>query len=400
VTQRKRTTTIRREGWYYLFVLAFVLTGAILREINLLMVLAGMMIGPLLVNWRMAVAALRNIDVRRTLPEAVHAGDVLAVQIEIANSNRRQGANAVAVDDVTRVGNDVTRVGGPAEGRRVSGGGVLFAHVAAGQSSSAVYRGRPKRGLWRFGPLKVSTSFPLGFIRRTITLREQAEVIVYPKLGKLTRKFEELQNRVHSDGSRSRQRRGLTEGDFYGLRDWRSGDSQRWIHWRTSARTGKLAVRQFEERQHDDLTLIVDLWSPAEPAEEFAERVEQLLSFAATIVAEHCRRGSSRLLLAVGGTQRAIAHGTTSPALLREALGHLALSQPSSERRLGELLSESFKQSHHRKNVLLLSTGRPDIENDSALATLRRDPKWADTLHHLQCPDLTDGRLLEYFDVE
>ena len=396
MAQRKRRTTIRREGWYYLFVLAFVLTGAVLREINLLMILAGMMIGPLLVNWRMAVAALKHIDVRRTLPETVHAGDVLAVQLEIANNNRRLGACAVAVDDVIRVDSDT-------ESRRVGGsvgGGVLFAHVAAGQSASAVYRGRPRRGRWRFGPLKVSTSFPLGFIRRTITLDETAEVIVYPRLGKLTRKFGELQNRAHGDGSRSQHRRGLTEGDFYGLRDWRSGDSRSWIHWRTSARMGTLVVRQFEQRQHDDLALIVDLWSPADPDDQFNERVEQLISFAATIAAERCRRGGSRLLVAVGGTLPAIAQGTASPALLREALRHLALSQPSSERRLDDLLRESFGQPRRWQHALLLSTRSLDVQEEPDLAPLRHDPRWADALDHLKCPDLSGGRLLEYFDVE
>ena len=37
----RKTTTICREGWYYLFVLSFIVTGAILREINLLVVLTG-----------------------------------------------------------------------------------------------------------------------------------------------------------------------------------------------------------------------------------------------------------------------------------------------------------------------------------------------------------------------
>ena len=393
MTKRKRRTTICREGWYYLFVLAFVLTGAILREINLLMVLAGMMIGPLLFNWRMAVAALRNIDVRRTLPEAVHAGDVLAVQLEVTNSNRRLGASAVSVDDVIRVGSSSGK-------RRTSGGGALLAHVAAGESISAVYRGRPRRGRWRFGSLKVSTSFPLGFIRRTVTLRNAAEVIVYPRLGKLTEKFGELRQRVHSEGSRSRQRRGLTEGDFYGLRDWRSGDSRRWIHWRTSARMGTLVVRQFEQRQHDDLALILDLWTPPDPDAEFLEHVEQLISFAATIVAEHCRRGGSRLLLAIGGAQPAIACGTASPALLREALRHLAVCQPYSEDRIKPLLHKSLGQTRRWHNALLLSTTPRNIEVVLAVAPLWRDQRLADSLRHLQFPDLTGGRLSEYFDAE
>jgi hypothetical protein len=35
-------TTIRREGWYYLLILAVVLGGAVFKEVNLLLILAGM----------------------------------------------------------------------------------------------------------------------------------------------------------------------------------------------------------------------------------------------------------------------------------------------------------------------------------------------------------------------
>ncbi len=49
---RKRKTTVCLETWYYLVVMGFILAGAMLREINLLIVLFGMMVGPLLYNWR------------------------------------------------------------------------------------------------------------------------------------------------------------------------------------------------------------------------------------------------------------------------------------------------------------------------------------------------------------
>ena len=70
---------ICREGWYFIVVLAFIAAGAILREVNLLFVLAGLMMGPLLVNWRMAVVTLRDLRWSRKLPESIAAGDTLRV---------------------------------------------------------------------------------------------------------------------------------------------------------------------------------------------------------------------------------------------------------------------------------------------------------------------------------
>ena len=43
----RRRAWLSREGWYYCGVLAFIVGGAVLRSINLLVILAGMMIAPL-----------------------------------------------------------------------------------------------------------------------------------------------------------------------------------------------------------------------------------------------------------------------------------------------------------------------------------------------------------------
>ena len=48
----RRQTTICREGLYYLVITALVLGGAMLKEVNLLLILAGMLLGPMLLNWR------------------------------------------------------------------------------------------------------------------------------------------------------------------------------------------------------------------------------------------------------------------------------------------------------------------------------------------------------------
>src|SRR5262249_49364986 len=58
---------------------------------------------------------------------------------------------------------------------------------------------------------------------------------------------------------RRRPRRHPTaQAEFHGLRAFRSGDSPRWIHWRTSARCGELMVREFEDVPPDHLVLVVE----------------------------------------------------------------------------------------------------------------------------------------------
>jgi hypothetical protein len=45
---------------------------------------------------------------------------------------------------------------------------------------------------------------------------------------------------------------------FHALRDYAAGDDRRYIHWRSSARTGQLMVRQFVDTRRIHATMVVD----------------------------------------------------------------------------------------------------------------------------------------------
>ncbi len=308
-----RHYSICTEGWYYLVVLGFVLGGALLRNMNLLLVLFGMMASPLVLNWRLVRATLARLEVRRKLPKSVSAGELLVVELEAVNPRRRLGSWAVAAEDV------IGREGGGDPQVEIAAS-VLFSHVPAGQSRRETYRGRlMQRGRYRFGPLRISTRFPFGLVRMSTTLDQPQTLLVQPRLGRLTRRWQRLHLSADVGASRVQRKQGLLEGDFYGLRDWRTGDSRRWIHWRTSARRQVPAVRQFEQRRNQDLALIVELWQPAEPKARDRENVELAVSFAASIVSDLCRRGGRSLWVGLAAAAPRHDHGPASLGLARGA---------------------------------------------------------------------------------
>ena len=81
-------TTIRREGWFYLLIVAVVFGGAMFKEVNLLLILAGMLLGPVLLNWQTVGANLRGLHVARKLPRGLSAGDRLSVSLTLMNARR------------------------------------------------------------------------------------------------------------------------------------------------------------------------------------------------------------------------------------------------------------------------------------------------------------------------
>jgi len=68
---RKRRIRICREGAIYLVICLVVLLGSILRDVNLLLVLASMMIGPFLFNGLVASVMVRSVRVGRQIPPQI-----------------------------------------------------------------------------------------------------------------------------------------------------------------------------------------------------------------------------------------------------------------------------------------------------------------------------------------
>jgi uncharacterized protein (DUF58 family) len=257
----RQVTRVCAEGWYYLFVVLFIIGGAVLGEANLLVVLAGLTIGPLLFNWRFVQLSLRNLDVRRSIPPRACAGGTLTVAVVGANRRTRLASWTVMVEDrVRRVGAAACDGAAVGDERRIR---LMLPHLPARSTRAARYRmSLPHRGRYRLGPLRVTTRFPFGLVRSSKVVDDSPTLLVGPRLGRLTlRWLHVVDSRAQGSHGESR-RHGSLEGDYYGLREWRPGDSQRWIHWRTSAKLGQLAVRQFEQQRSRDLILVLDLWEP------------------------------------------------------------------------------------------------------------------------------------------
>ena len=85
-----------------LLLLAVVLSWALLRANNLLLLVVGLMCGGLLIDWRMSVATLRRLEVRRRVVSGAHALSWMTVEVEVVNGRRRLGSWAVAVGGGSR----------------------------------------------------------------------------------------------------------------------------------------------------------------------------------------------------------------------------------------------------------------------------------------------------------
>ncbi|PFG42141.1 uncharacterized protein (DUF58 family) [Isoptericola jiangsuensis] len=144
---------------------------------------------------------------------------------------------------------------------------VMELQVGQGMASFPVPRLRPdaeheeifavpthRRAVIPLGPVRSVRADPLGLLRRELQWTEPEELFVHPRTtplsGSSTGLLHDLEGRVTPDISDS-------DVSFHALRDYVPGDDRRHIHWKSTARTGQLMVRQFEETRRSRLAVIL-----------------------------------------------------------------------------------------------------------------------------------------------
>ena len=390
-TRRRGGTRLCREGVYYVVMAAFVFAVALLGRVNLLMMLSAMMLGPFWFSWRLLVYTLRGLEVRRKMPRAVCAGDLLVVDVEVCNTRRRIGSWALVLEDrIEREGRAAYQTPICPE--------VAVPYVPAGGTCGRIYRGRlPRRGCYVLGPMRIMSRFPFGFFHRTIVDDRTDSLIVYPRLGELTRRWLARRRQVFEGTQQRLQRSSRVSGDFYGVRPWRHGDGRRHIHWRSSARHGTLVVRQFQQQCTRDVAVLVDLWQPAEPSPEQLEHVEQAVSFAATVLADSFRQGAANLWLGTTADPSGALRGPASHALLDSAMATLAVAGAADDDRLPELLRHAASTIRPGMEIILVTTRRFDPADTARFALLARDPASGVLLGQIRPVETANGNLSLYY---
>ena len=345
---------LTREGLIYFAVSLLLLTAGLIQQVNLILLVFTLAAGPFLASIFGGRSMLRRLSVMRRVPSYVFSGDPLVIDYALENGRRWYAALALFIED------SLIPVDRAVSGTATLTPRVFFARVPGRERARLQWEcPSPKRGRYQFRDLDVGTRSPFGIVEHRVMIALPDQIVVYPRIGQLTRRWFLLQRQATENRRGQRHDRSAQQMEYHGLRDYRSGDSPRWIHWRTSARRGELMVKEFEEQNEQDLAILVDPWMPrTKAAPEQREALEQAISFAATVCLETCRHQGRRLLLGWTGPAPGVRHGPASVKLLHELLEQLAILRPTSEGGLAELL-DHLPPAMLREAVLIVIATRP-----------------------------------------
>lgn len=288
---------------------------------------------------------LKALTVERSMPRRARVGDSLRVGLTVSNPSSRP-APMLRLEDNHEAFPPVS---------------VLVDRIEAeGVAVSELVRTAERRGIFSSGEIVLKTGAPFGFLKTERRIEVASPLTVIPRWVQL-RSFPILEpSSFPADVLHERARTGAGE-EYIGIREYRPGDPRRAVHWRSTARLGRLVVREFEEDVASRVTLVVagrDHGSPPDSA------FEHLVSAAASIMV---------YALSTGHPVELVRSGREGPERIVEpdrfaALDWLA-GVEAGEANLDELVRVGLGAGGRRGTVVLLTTTSAVADLEVAVRT-------------------------------
>lgn len=214
-----------------------------------------------------------------------------------------------------------------------------------------------RRGLYEWGPLRITTSDPFGIFKRVRELGGSAQILVYPPVVDLPH-FQAPPANLPGEG-RFRRRTHYVTPNASGIRQYAPGDAFNRIHWRSTARTGEMMVKTFELDPASDIWLVLDLekrvaaGSGEESTEEYAVRV------AASVARHYLVNNRPVGLISFGKDLRVLEPERGSQQLTR-ILETLATAYSVGDAPLGNILTEEQRRFGRHTTLIIITSATDD----------------------------------------
>ena len=307
------------EGWIYLAGIVFVALAALNTGNNLLFLILSSLIAMVLMSGILSSITLSGVSMRLVLPEHIFAGQPVRAMVELENEKLTLPSFSLRVEATkTKHAPAAALLNTP----------VYFPYLPKHDSvQQTIPVTFPRRGVYRQEAFRIVTRFPFGFLRKARQLNLKTEALVYPSVEPSPEYLEILQGLQGALES-------ITKGrgqDLYALRGYVPTDSARHVHWKASARSGSLMVREFTREDDCRILLVLD---PHLREEEFSqmkqepsainEHFERAVTICASLV-WHFYERNSLLQFRTASVETLLA---PADELIFAILHHLALAQP------------------------------------------------------------------------
>lgn len=210
---------------------------------NILFMTLSLMLACLILSGVLAWMNLHGARWRLVVPHHIRAGEPASVSVDLINTKRILPTYSLCFELESRQARIRTLVA-QSEG------------LEPGESTRLVWRFTPLRhGLETIAIASLESQFPFGFLRKRISGGLEQRVVVWPQ--RIAYRFDP------QVGARW-QRQGRTVAvrghgaDLVNLRTYQRGDPVRMVHWKATARLGRLMTRETSDDRQDAYIIRID----------------------------------------------------------------------------------------------------------------------------------------------
>ena len=212
-------------------------------------------------------------------PSPATEGDDVTIEIRARRRGRIPVGSAVAHGSLGRLGS---------YSQALRGRG----HVASGRLELWAV----PRGVFPFSESRIALGDVLGLASVVVETDDPDALVVHPRLVALSSLFTDAGR--HGAGGRRLLLRRPAGFDFHSVREYEQGESLRRVHWPTSARRGRLMVKELEDTARDDAVVVLDCWPGCAAGTPPDSSFDVLVRAAGSVLAAYVGRGRTASLVA------------------------------------------------------------------------------------------------------
>ncbi len=214
-----------------------------------------------------------------------------------------------------------------------------------------------QRGQYTLGPVDLEASDPFGLFRARRRVSHTRRIVVCPATVEIPGFG------IHAGGlpggAAARERTHYVTANVAGVREYAPGDSFNRIHWRTTARTGELMVKQFEPDPTSDVWVLLDMHRRSQVGAGQESTEEYGVTVAASLARHFLTAGRAVGLLAYGEHRLVIPSDRGGRQILK-VLDELAVVRADGRMPLAEVLAAEALRFGRNTTLLIVTPSTED----------------------------------------
>ncbi len=227
---------VNRAGVIFIGITIFLGVAAVNTTNNLLYLIVSYMLSFMLLSGVLSLYNLRGLEVILIPPEEVYSNTMTELRVVVKNK-KRLPAFLVGI--------------------KIGDGSHAFPLILGGKEVegrlSTVFE---RRGHYSTINLEIASSFPVGLFERFYSVEVPINMVVFPKPMAVAERHLITSQRERGQANLQSRSRGYDE--LYGVREY-SNEPIKLIHWKTSAKTGSLYVKEMVDESAPPIVLSLDM---------------------------------------------------------------------------------------------------------------------------------------------